>query len=137
LDEKPLIVSHLNDVLALTALNRNDEARELLATIDSSDDCTQLAKMWLSHLCDALGIGESNPEPSAVRTWIDKHGSEYKMNSRSILVGEPWALGFAATFWRWIHLVVLSEDIFTIPPEAIENTRVDLTIFDGKVIYQR
>jgi predicted amidohydrolase YtcJ len=34
-------------------------------------------------------------------------------------------------------LVVLSDDIFTIPPEAIENTRVDMTIFDGKVIYQR
>ena len=31
-------------------------------------------------------------------------------------------------------LVVLSEDIFPIPPE-IEHTRVDLTIFDGKVIY--
>jgi predicted amidohydrolase YtcJ len=34
-------------------------------------------------------------------------------------------------------LVVLSDDIFTIQPEAIENTRVDMTIFDGKVIYQR
>jgi hypothetical protein len=33
-------------------------------------------------------------------------------------------------------LVVLSDDIFTIPPEAIEKTKVDLTIFDGKVIYQ-
>ena len=34
-------------------------------------------------------------------------------------------------------LVVLSEDIFTIPPEAIDKTKVDLTIFDGKIIYQR
>jgi predicted amidohydrolase YtcJ len=34
-------------------------------------------------------------------------------------------------------LVVLSDDIFTIPPEAIEKTTVDMTIFDGKVIYQR
>ena len=34
-------------------------------------------------------------------------------------------------------LVVLSDDIFTIPPDAIENTRVDMTIFDGKVIYER
>ena len=34
-------------------------------------------------------------------------------------------------------LVVLSDDIFTIPPEAIEKTRVDMTIFNGKVIYQR
>ena len=34
-------------------------------------------------------------------------------------------------------LVVLSDDIFTIKPEAIEKTKVDITIFDGKIIYQR
>jgi predicted amidohydrolase YtcJ len=34
-------------------------------------------------------------------------------------------------------LVVLSDDIFTIPPAEIEKTRVDMTIFDGRVIYQR
>jgi predicted amidohydrolase YtcJ len=34
-------------------------------------------------------------------------------------------------------LVVLSDDILTIPPKAIEKAKVDLTIFDGKVIYQR
>jgi predicted amidohydrolase YtcJ len=34
-------------------------------------------------------------------------------------------------------LVVLSDDIFTIAPETIEKTKVDLTIFDGKIIYVR
>jgi hypothetical protein len=34
-------------------------------------------------------------------------------------------------------LVVLSDDIFTIPPESIEKTKVEMTIFDGKIIYQR
>ena len=34
-------------------------------------------------------------------------------------------------------LVVLSNDIFSIPPETIGETRVDMTIFDGKVIYER
>jgi len=34
-------------------------------------------------------------------------------------------------------LVVLSDDIFAIPPAAIEKTKVEMTIFDGKVIYQR
>ncbi len=34
-------------------------------------------------------------------------------------------------------LVVLSEDIFHIDPIEIENTRVDITIFDGKIIYRR
>ena len=34
-------------------------------------------------------------------------------------------------------LVVLSDDIFTIAPENIQNTHVDLTIFDGKIIFHR
>jgi predicted amidohydrolase YtcJ len=33
--------------------------------------------------------------------------------------------------------LVLPDDIFTVPPEAIEKTKVDMAIFDGKVIYQR
>ncbi len=34
-------------------------------------------------------------------------------------------------------LVELSDDIFTIPPQAIRDTRVEMTIFDGKIVYQR
>jgi predicted amidohydrolase YtcJ len=34
-------------------------------------------------------------------------------------------------------LVVLSDDILNIAPEAIDKTQVDMTIFDGSVIYQR
>jgi len=34
-------------------------------------------------------------------------------------------------------LVVLSKDIFHVDPVEIENTRVDLTIFDGRIIFQR
>jgi predicted amidohydrolase YtcJ len=34
-------------------------------------------------------------------------------------------------------IVVLSDDILAIPPAEIEKTRVAVTIFDGKVIYQR
>ena len=34
-------------------------------------------------------------------------------------------------------LVELSDDIFSIPAEAIRNTRVEMTVFDGKVIYRR
>jgi predicted amidohydrolase YtcJ len=34
-------------------------------------------------------------------------------------------------------LVVLSDDIFHVAPADIEKTRVDMTIFDGSVIYQR
>ena len=34
-------------------------------------------------------------------------------------------------------LAVLSEDIFAIPPERIEKVTVDMTVFDGKVVYRR
>lgn len=34
-------------------------------------------------------------------------------------------------------VIVLSEDIFQIDPVEIQNTKVDMTIFDGKVIFER
>lgn len=34
-------------------------------------------------------------------------------------------------------LAVLSEDIFAIDPAEIANTRVDMTVFDGKIAYER
>jgi len=34
-------------------------------------------------------------------------------------------------------IAVLSADLFTIAPEKIENVKVDITIFDGRVIHQR
>ncbi|MDY8135927.1 amidohydrolase [Aquimarina sp. 2201CG5-10] len=34
-------------------------------------------------------------------------------------------------------LIVLNQDIFTISPNQIKNTKVDLTIFNGEIIYRR
>jgi predicted amidohydrolase YtcJ len=34
-------------------------------------------------------------------------------------------------------VAVLSDDVFTIAPERIEHAKVDITIFDGHVIYER
>lgn len=34
-------------------------------------------------------------------------------------------------------LVVLSDDVFSIRPEAIERVKVDMTIFDGRIVYER
>ncbi len=34
-------------------------------------------------------------------------------------------------------MVVLSRDLFAIPPEQIEKVDVDATVFDGRVIYER
>jgi predicted amidohydrolase YtcJ len=34
-------------------------------------------------------------------------------------------------------LVVLTDDIFKIEPPEIENVKVEMTVFGGRVIYQR
>ena len=34
-------------------------------------------------------------------------------------------------------LVVLSRNIFMIPPEEIQKTEIKMTIFNGKVIYKK
>ncbi len=50
--------------------------------------------------------------------------------------GEENLKGSLAT-GKLADLVVLSEDIFHIDPVEIEKTQVDMTIFNGKTIYQR
>ena len=35
------------------------------------------------------------------------------------------------------NLVVLSRNIFEIPPEEIQKTEVKMTIFNGKLIYKK
>ncbi|MGB8319788.1 MAG: amidohydrolase family protein, partial [Ignavibacteriaceae bacterium] len=34
-------------------------------------------------------------------------------------------------------LVVLSENIFKIPPEKIKDVKIDMTVFDGEIIYKQ
>lgn len=38
---------------------------------------------------------------------------------------------------KYADLVVLSDDIFTIDPVAIENVKVDLTMVEGRVVFER
>jgi predicted amidohydrolase YtcJ len=38
---------------------------------------------------------------------------------------------------KFADMAVLSADIFSIDPNQIRNTKVDMTIFDGKVVYKR
>ncbi|MDH4137338.1 MAG: amidohydrolase family protein, partial [Anaerolineae bacterium] len=51
-------------------------------------------------------------------------------------VGLEDALG-SITPGKLADMVVLSRDIFTIPPEEISDTQVDYTILDGQVVYHR
>jgi len=38
---------------------------------------------------------------------------------------------------RYADLAVLSEDLFTADPARIADVKVDLTVFDGKVVFRR
>jgi len=57
-------------------------------------------------------------------------------------LGAAYAVGLedvlgSITPGKLADMVVLSRDIFTIPPEEISDTQVDYTIFDGQVVYHR
>lgn len=61
---------------------------------------------------------------------------------RAYTLGAAYASGEeglkgSLTAGKLADLVVLPRDIFTIPPEEILETEVDITIFDGKIVYVR
>ena len=61
---------------------------------------------------------------------------------RGYTLGAAYAVGLedalgSITPGKLADMVVLSRDIFTIPPEEISDTQVDHTIFDGQVVYRR
>jgi hypothetical protein len=41
------------------------------------------------------------------------------------------------TVGKIADLVVLDTDLFRVPPERISDARVDLTVFEGRVVYRR
>jgi predicted amidohydrolase YtcJ len=62
--------------------------------------------------------------------------------ARGYTLGAAYAVGLedvlgSITPGKLADMIVLSHDIFTIPPEEISDTRVDYTIFDGRVVYRR
>ncbi|HUJ14449.1 MAG TPA: amidohydrolase [Thermoanaerobaculia bacterium] len=74
--------------------------------------------------------------------WIPEEKISVEEALRCYTVNNAWAIfreneigkiapGFLA------DIAVLSDDLFTIPPEQIERAKVDITIFDGRVIYPR
>jgi len=60
---------------------------------------------------------------------------------RGYTLGAAYAVGLedvlgSITPGKLADMVVLSRDIFTIPPEEIPDTQVDYTIFDGRAVYR-
>ena len=38
---------------------------------------------------------------------------------------------------KYADLVLLDQDLFRIPPSRIKDTKVDMTVMGGKVVYER
>ena len=45
-------------------------------------------------------------------------------------------LAVFAVAYQLADLVVLSRDIFRVDPDQILDTRVEMTVFDGQIVYQ-
>jgi predicted amidohydrolase YtcJ len=50
--------------------------------------------------------------------------------------GQDHKLG-SITPGKLADLIVLEKDIYTIDPMEIADTKIDMTIFDGQIVYQR
>jgi predicted amidohydrolase YtcJ len=61
---------------------------------------------------------------------------------RGYTLGAAYAVGLKDVLGsiapgKLADMIVLSRDIFSIPPEEISDTQVDFAIFDGRVVYRR
>ncbi len=76
------------------------------------------------------------------RGWYPAERLKVAEAVRGYTLGAAYAVGLedllgSITPGKLADMVVLSHDIFTIPPREISDTRVDYTIFDGQVVYRR
>ena len=74
--------------------------------------------------------------------WIPEQKITVEEALRSYTVNNAYAMFMDDRIGRiapgmLADIVVLSDDIFTIEPEKIGDVKVDMTIFDGRVIYER
>ena len=72
--------------------------------------------------------------------WIPEQKVTVEEALRAYTSTNAWAMFAESSVGRiapgmLADIVVLSDDLFTIPPEKIESVTVETTIFDGKIIY--
>ncbi len=74
--------------------------------------------------------------------WIPEQKISVEEALRCYTVNNAWAMFRENEIGKiapgmLADIAVLSDDLFTIPPEKIEKAKVDITLFDGQVIYER
>ena len=74
--------------------------------------------------------------------WIPEQRISVEEALRAYTVTNAWAMFAEQSIGKitpgmFADVVVLSDDLFTIAPEKIEKVKVDVTIFDGRVVFTR
>lgn len=85
-------------------------------------------------------VTRQRPDGSPPGGWHPEQRLSLAEAARAYTLGSAAAAGLAAhqgsvSPGKLADIVVLSQDIFALPVEALLETRVELTIFDGEVVY--
>jgi predicted amidohydrolase YtcJ len=86
---------------------------------------------WPSGSLDPKEAMEESSDPGELRNAIDAYTSHAAYASHDEQRKGTLARGMLA------DIVILSNDIFEFSPAAVRETAVTVTIFDGKIVYQR
>lgn len=94
--------------------------------------------MWGIHAAVTRRQRDGTPE----KGWYPHQTLTVPEAVRAYTMGAAVACGLehelgSLTEGKLADLVVLDQDMYSIDPMAIHNVKVDLTIFDGQVVYQR
>jgi predicted amidohydrolase YtcJ len=89
-----------------------------------------------------VAITRRDPDLDAGDPWIPEERVDLQAMLRAYTVNGAMAGDMEGetgtiTVGKSADLVVLDTDLFQIPPERISDARVDLTVFEGRVVYRR
>ena len=89
-----------------------------------------------------VAVTRRDPDADAGPAWIPQEQVDLATMVRAYTLGGAMAADLedetgTLTVGKSADLVVVDRDIFAVPPQEISETRVDLTVFRGRVVYRR
>ena len=89
-----------------------------------------------------VGITRRDPDLGAGPAWLPEERVDLETMLRAYTIAAAEALDLEAEtgsieVGKKADLVVLERDLFAIPPQDISEVAVDLTLFEGRVVFRR
>ncbi|MEX1258026.1 MAG: amidohydrolase [Gemmatimonadota bacterium] len=89
-----------------------------------------------------VAVTRRNPDQDTGAAWIPEERVDLESMIRAYtlngaIAGDMEGETGTITVGKIADLVVLDTNLFRVPPERISDTRVDLTVFEGRVVYRR